>query len=141
MLATRPVVTELLSFSMSICLLQIKKINGEGIKVKRRKQKRRNKYQGSITNELLVEVLRIPEEYHKMTQLWWELTDLKTNISLLLRDVNMACFLCNNFKTQSIWIFIIIYPIISVSMIDIGYLWKYCKRDQHIYKKIEAFLT
>lgn len=29
------------------------------------------------------------------------LTDLKTNVSLLFRDINIACFLGNNFKNQS----------------------------------------
>lgn len=49
MLGTRPVIIEHLSSYVNICLLQIKKINGEGIKVKRRKQKRRNKYLDIIT--------------------------------------------------------------------------------------------
>lgn len=49
MLGTRTVIIEDLSSYMNTCLLQIKKTNGKGIKVKRRKdQRKRNKYQSLI---------------------------------------------------------------------------------------------
>lgn len=49
MLGTRQGIIEHLSSYMNPCLLQIKKINGEPIEVKRGKQKRsRIKYQGFV---------------------------------------------------------------------------------------------